>query len=446
MTQMLDSAWRRACSPDEGTHRSRVAANADVTLRSLDHGWAAADGIEEQTWLTGLGPGEHDVAVTTAAIGGPATFTGGVTAEFLIVGDLEGDAPEWRQVEGELPFRRGVAVVHDLAARPGQLSEGTTRTDWSDVLRALETVEDPNGEMVHTAIAAFGDPLRDTDLDGLRAVAATPTVALPGGPISPGGRAWDLITHGWAERWEGLRGDRVVAIALDLGTGLRRTLDGLRAIDDPWLTPVGVPLPCGPDAVGEEPDYSEGYERIPYTHAFVPARHVSDRVVTAALGAIRFPSGVATVVNPTRPDLATDLTLEFPTDRDLHAFVAPTVSRHGDLLVRTGDTVPVTWRRATLQESPDHGGHYGRGLIALCDSVFAERLRDDERFAQRISELAFSLRPMVLHDPANGAPVGVVIATESDLMVRALLGLDADGAVAAVALEAADAADVSAWG
>lgn len=446
MTKDLDTAWCHACSAGEGTQWARVSAVSDVTLRSLDHGWAAADGVAEQTWVTGLGPGEHDVAVTTTAIGAPATFTGGVTSEFLIVGDLEGDAPEWRRVEGELPFRRGVAVVPDLTAGPAQLSDSTARTDWSDVLRALETVEEPDGEKVHAVIAAFGHPLRDTELDGLRAVAATTTVALPGGPVSPGGRAWDLITHGLAERWEGLRGGRVVAIALDLGTGLRRTLEGLRTVDDPWLAPVGAPLPCSPDAIGEEPDYSQDYERIPYTDAFVPARHVSDRAVTAALGAIRFPSGVATVVNPTRPDLATDLTLGFPPDRDLPCFVAPTVSYHGDLLVRTGDTVPETWRCATLRDGVDHGGHYGRGLIALCDRGFADRLRDDESFAERTSELAFSLNPMVLHDPESGAPIGVVISTESDLMVRALLGLDAGGAVAAVALEAADAADVSAWG
>ena len=439
MTTDLDTAWRRACSADEGTHRSSVAASADVTLRSLDCGWAAAGGIAEQTWLTGLGPGEHDVAVTTASIGPPATFTGGVTSEFLLVGDLSGDAPEWRRVEGELPFRRGVAVVPDLPRD----DEDRSWSHWSDARRALDPVVTlPDGTQGRVRFTAISAPLLVSGDDGPRVVATTTSAALPGTHDLDS----QILTHGLAERWEGLRGGRVVAIALDLGTGLRRTLDGLRTVDDPWLEPVGAPLPCTPDAIREEPDYSEDYERIPYTDAFVPARHVSDRVVTAALGAIRFPSGVATVVNPTRPDLATDLTLGFPPDRDLPCFVAPTVSHHGDLLVRTGDTVPETWRRATLQQGPHHDGHYGRGLIALCDRGFADRLRHDESFAERISELAFSLNPMVLHDPESGAPVGVAISTESDLMVRALLGLDAEGAVAAIALEASDAADVSAWG
>ena len=438
MTADLDTAWRRACSADEGTHRSSVAANVDVTLRPLDHGWAAADGTPEQTWLTRLAPGEHDVAVTTARIGGATTFTGGITSEFLLVGDLSGDAPEWRRVEGELPFRRGVAVVTDLPRD----DEDRCWSHWSDARRALDPVVTlPDGTQGRVRFTAISAPLLVSEDDGPRVVAATTSVALLGARDPDN----EILTHGLAERWEGLRGGRVVAIALDLGTGLRRTLDGLRTVDDPWLAPVGTPLPCPPDAIGEEPDYSEDYERIPYADAFVPALHVSDRVVTAALGAIRFPSGVATVVNPTRPDLATDLTLGFPPDRDLLCFVAPTVSHHGDLLVRTGDTVPETWRCATLRDGVDHGGHYGRGLIALCDRGFADRLRDDESFTERISERAFSLNPMVLHDPESGAPIGVVISTESDLMVRALLGLDAGGAVVAVALEAADAADVSAW-
>ena len=57
---------------------------------------------------------------------------------------------------------------------------------------------------------------------------------------------------------------------------------------------------------------------------------------------------------------------------------------------------------------------------------------------------ARSPNPIVLHDSESGAPVGVVRLTKSDLTVRARLGFDAEGAFAAVALEAADAADVRA--
>jgi hypothetical protein len=243
-----------------------------------------------------------------------------------------------------------------------------------------------------------------------------------------------------------MRDGRLVAVALDIGAGLRRTLDGLRMIEDPWVAPVGTALACGPDEVGPEPEYSDESERMRYSDAFVPRKHVSGRAVTVDLGTIRFPSGIATVVNPTMPGAATDLVLAFPTDRDLPCFVAPTVQGNGDLLIRTGDATPTVWRRANLRPQPlGVAAQYGRGLIAICDRGFADRLQDDEAFARRISELAFSLNPMVLHDPDSGVEVGAIISTEGNLMVRPLLGLDADGAVAAVSLEAADAADIGMW-
>ena len=440
--ERIDDAWRRVVSDGEETHSTRVTAAGDVILRSLDWAWWSEDGIPDQSWATGLGPGEHTVAVTTEMTGAPTRLSLGGTTGILLVGDLHGDAPQWRRVEGDLPFRRGVAVSPDLGMNGGSGGATSSGTPWSEVLRGLETVTSLDGKKVHLAIEAFATPLLVAEHHGHRAVAATATAGLPSAEATDPVAYANLITHGWAERWEGLRDGRLVAIALDIGTGLRRTLDGLEAVVDPWAAPVGPALNCDPHAVGPEPEYGDPDDRMPYTEAFIPGKHPSDRAVTVSLGEVGFPSGVATVINPTAPEEATEVMLAFPTDRRMPCFVAPSLYSYGDLLMRTADTMPTHWRHAMVfgQRAPD--GYYGRGLVALCDRAFAERIRADRGFAERVSELAFSLNPMVLHDPDSGLPIGVIIATEGEAIIRPLLGLDATGAVAAVAIEAGDAGDL----
>lgn len=442
MTGIIDEAWHRAVSMADDVHTTRITATRDVTLRSLDWERVVAGGVPEQTWVTGLGPGEHTVAVTTTVMGPPTRFTNGGTADFLLVGDLRGESPEWRRIEDDLPFRRGVAVVPDLQHGTRTEPRGD-RTAWTQFLRTLQTFTLDDGRTMQIAFAAVGTALLEKEIEGKRAVAVTPAAALSGPPSRTVATS-ELVTHGLAGRWEGLRGGRVVAVALDTGSALRRTLEGLRAVDDPWTDRVGAGLPCGEDDAGAEPDYGADYERMPYSDAFVPGKHVSDQAVTVALGDIRFPSGIVTIVSPMSADLASDLMLSFPTDRAFPCFVAPTVQHNGDLLVRTGDAKPSSWRLAALRQRGAGSGR-PRGLIALCDRTFAERLQGDAAFAGRISELAVSLNPLLVHDAASGEAVGVVISTEGNLDVRPVLGLTEEGSVVAIALEAADAADISMW-
>jgi hypothetical protein len=461
VTEHLDAAWALAGAADDATHSARVTSTERLVIRSLD--WAMVEGLPEQTWSTPLAPGDHDLRLLTSRIGSTATRTGGLVADILLAGDLHGEPPLWERAGPDMPFRRGLAIVPDLAAddpeRPSApllevVRRGASRTavglPWDEALRALETFPVGDRGELHLAIAVFPVPFWERRSDtGQVMLAATPCAAVPRSPVRPTGEAWELVTHGSAERWIGRRNGSIVAVAFDIGSGIRRTLDAVELIEDPWLRPIGAPIVRTGIEAGEvhvsDPE-GDPADWMPYTDAFVPARHPSGRAATASIGEVRFPSGVATVVNPTSPELATDLVVDLPRDRSLPSFLAPTfVSRYADLMVRIGDTPPVEWRSARLRAQAAAYGHYGRGLIALCDRSIAQRMRDDAGYARRISELAFSLSPMILRSGIGDDPLGVVIRVEGDIPVLPLLGIDAAGAITAVALNAADASDVSGW-
>lgn len=444
MTGHLDEAWARTDTAEATTHRARVTFTESLALRSLDWGMVAE--LPEQTWSVPLAPGEHDVRLVTSRIGSTATQTQGLVADILLVGELHGEPPTWERAGPDLPFRRGVAVVPDLSE--GDAPRTAAGSTWEEARRLLETFTFGEEGEFHVAVEVFPAPFWERRSDtGHVALAATPCAAVPGSPERSGGVAYELVTHGPAQRWLGRREGRTVAVALDIGAGIRGTLDGVELIADPWLQPVGAPVPSlgteagsayVPDPEGDPADW------MPYTDAFVPERHPSERAVTASIGEVRFPSGVVTVVNPTSPELATELVVALPTDRSLPCFLAPSyVAQYADVLVRIGDTTPVEWRHSQLREDPPSYGDYGRGLIALCDRSLSERLRSDEKYAKRVSEMAFSASPLLLRSEASGDPLGVVIHLEGNLPVFPLLGLDSDGAVTAIALNAADASDIS---
>ncbi len=443
MTGHLDEAWARTETAEATTHSSRVTFTQSLILRSLD--WGMVWELEEQTWSVPLTPGEHDVRLVTSRIGSTATPTQGLVADILLVGELHGEPPTWERAGPDLPFRRGVAAIPDLSE--GEAPRTAAGWTWEEARRLLETSTMGDEREVHVAVEVFfGQFLERRSETGQVALAATPSAAVPGSPEADI-RAWEVVTHGSAQRWLGRRDGRIVAVALDIGAGIRATLDGVELIADPWLQPVGAPVPSLGNEAGSpyvaDPD-GDPADWMPYTDAFVPERHPSERAVTASIGKVRFPSGVVTVVNPTSPERATELVVALPSDRSFPCFLAPSyVARYADILVRIGDTTPVVWRHSQLREASPVSGYYGRGLIALCDATIGERLRSDEDYARRVSEMAFSSGPLMLRSEASDEPLGVVIHIEGELSVFPLLGLDSDGAVTAIALNAADASDIS---
>jgi hypothetical protein len=165
---------------------------------------------------------------------------------------------------------------------------------WPEVLRTLETFPAGDAGEFHLAIKVFQVPFwKRRSETGQVALAATPCVALPGSVTDERGIASEQLTHGPADRWVGRREGRIVAIALDLGSGVRRVLCQVGFVEDPWIASVGVPL-VGQSAAVADLHVSDP-EGIPadwmsYTDAFIPTRHLNELAVSASIGDL-IPSG-----------------------------------------------------------------------------------------------------------------------------------------------------------
>lgn len=248
----------------------------------------------------------------------------------------------------------------------------------------------------------------------------------------------DVITGADLLAWVGLDvSGRPVALALDVGTGMRLRATRFVDVSDAWAEPVGAPV--GRPRVGSRLTW-----RFPYSEHFVRPNdggRASGMLSTPVrIGTLRFPSGRIALTAPSLSEEVHVLDLKVPQDRELPCFVSGELHREPAVLIRVADGRPVAWHLALGRDGRSGTGSNGAGLV-ITDADVAGQAVHGRRRPDRNARIRIRLHTPQVHAVAR--PEGDSLAI--DLVVPTILpivGLDAEGRLVAVSFLAAQSPDM----
>jgi hypothetical protein len=434
---------------DKGS--DRVAAAHRATVLEPDGDARMLDGTLEVSdsgvgiWVSGgsilpvtpsIQPGSYRIAARTRAQ--PQTDQTGTEAP-VPAPRLEALDFVFLYAEGRRPRRWVATVLGGEATAPvwkhfalvdperiGMSKEGRS-SQWLEVMRSPS--EDPEELIVPDA---GGPPAAFRPMTG-----ASGTISVPrfrvfefrGATAMPG----DVITGADLIGWVGVADDdSPVALALDVGTGMRRRAAEFEDVADAWAEPVGHPI--GRPRLGPRVSW-----RYAYSEQFVRAvdghRGVGMPATPVRVGSIRFPSGRIALTAASLRESVHVIDLKVPSDREFPCFVSGELHREPSILIRVADGRPSAWHLAL-----GRGGHAGtgtNGTVALVtDAELAQRVVRGQRRPDGNALLRMRLHTPDIHSIARAAGDALSINLTVPTILP-IVGVDDEGKVLAVSFLAA---------
>lgn len=341
----------------------------------------------------------------------------GVHPARWVAADLGGDAtaPVWKHFALIDPEslamskeRRSAQWLEVMASSPSGHAEGLVLPDAGGPPAAFRS-------MSGTSDAVLVPRLRVFEFRG--------ATAMPG----------DVITGADLLGWVGLDGaGSPVALALDVGTGVRRRAATFVDVEDAWTEHVGEPV--GRPRLGQRVIW-----RSPFSEHFVrPAdgrRSIAMMGTPVRLGSLRFPSGRIALTAASLREPVHVLDLKVPADRDLPCFASGELHREPSILIRIADGRPAAWHLALGRD-----GHAGMGtngtVVAITDAELAQRVVRGQRRPDGNALLRLRLHTPDIHSilDASGDAIAMNLMVPT---ILPLVGVDDGGRIVAISFLAA---------
>jgi hypothetical protein len=353
--------------------------------------------LEALDWLFAMRSGSAPTRWEPARIGGEPSAP--VWKQAMLVDpesipvDSRARSEQWLHAMGWVPGWEptGAVVVSEAGGPPA----------------SIRTITGPLGEH---AVAR----LRASEYLG---AAASPDAAVTGA---------DLIA--WVGLEEG--SGPPVAVAIDVGEGMRRRASRFVAVPSAWDEPVGPAV--GRPRVGQRIEW-----HYPFSEQFVGGDDGHDHdhghhTGPSRIGTVRYPSGRIAIAGASLGGSMATIDLRVPGDRDLPCFAVGPLSKQPTLLIRIADGRPARWHIAL-----DRGGTplflQGGNIPVLGDADLLQRV---SRGSRRPSESV--LNRVRFHTPGvlslSGTTDDAVCMNIVSPMFVVILGVDDGGAVVALSV------------
>lgn len=248
----------------------------------------------------------------------------------------------------------------------------------------------------------------------------------------------DVITGADVIAWVGVdEAGTPTALALDVGSGVRRRAANFVDVRDAWAEPVGEPV--GRPRLGPRISW-----RFPYSEHFV-RRDDGDREIgmlstPVRIGALRFPSGRIALTAVSLRESLHLIDAKVPRDRDLPCFVSGELHREPAVLIRVADGRPVSWHLAQGRE-----GHPGMGtngtVLVVTDAEVAQQAVRGRRRPDGNAQLRMRLHTPEMHSIARPEGDALAINLVSPTILP-IVGVDGEGKLVAVSFLASQSPDM----
>jgi hypothetical protein len=429
-----DAYLRTVTEPDD------LGVWLDGTLDIGDSGvgiWASADAVLPITPT--LGAGSYRVAFRTRAqpqIDEPDGDEPGriprVAALDLVLVIPEGDHHPVRWIPAELSGHATAPVwKHFALVDPESLAMSKERrsSQWLEVMGSppaddAEGIIMPAAGGVPAALRPMSAASEATLVPRLRVFEFRAATAMPG----------DVITGADLLGWVGVDGDGApVALALDIGEGVRRRAAAFADVADAWAEPVGDPV--GRPRLGPRVDWRSSFA----DHFLRPAaggRSIGMWGTPVRIGSLRFPSGRIALTAASLREPVHVLDLKVPSDRDLPCFASGELHREPSILIRVADGRPTAWHLAAGRD-----GHTGVGtngtVVVITDAELALQVVRGKRRPEGNPLLRLRLHTPDIHSilRADGDALAMNVTVPT---VLPLVGVDDESRIVAVSFLAAD--------